>query len=152
MAFIADLKTGHEAEDLLIEILSEKPTNTNFVKNTDPKKLSDYDFTFNFNGRVTTIEVKWDKKSDFTQNLAIEYWNPRQMKYSGILATKADLFAIQIKDRFLIFPTADLKALAFDTSKKFKHAEIDNSTMVLVPISVAQPLAKSININRCLAA
>ena len=149
--FPTDLITGHIAENLFIDVLATKAVFTDFKHNTDKAHLEDYDISYNHNGRYTTAEVKHDLKSDFTGNLAIEYWNTKQMKHSGINATKADIFVIQIKDRFLVFPTQDLKALAFDSKRKFKQGSTDNSLLILIPISVAEPFAKSISITRIAA-
>ena len=80
MSFEEDLKTGHKAEEYIL----------NELKGFDPtvKRVEGYEKRFDIVGDEATYEVKYDITSKETGNVAIEYMC--NGKPSGISTTKAD--------------------------------------------------------------
>lgn len=67
-------------------------------KNSDLTTRSDYDIICKMGRKTCTIEVKFDKMAAKTNNVAIEVFNPKSNKESGINITKADLWFHLIPD------------------------------------------------------
>ncbi len=79
MSFTSDLKTGHKAEEWVVKKLKEEFPTLKRVEEGSAYDLIDDD--------GYTIEVKFDKLSEKTPNLGIEYLCSN--KPSGLSATKA---------------------------------------------------------------
>lgn len=81
--------------------------------NKDKDKRSEYDLLCRIGKKEFTIEVKLDLMSSRTGNLAIEYQNEKTGLPSGLLISKADVWAILTRDEenWVVFlcKTADLK-------------------------------------------
>lgn len=68
------------------------------IKESDLNKKYDHDLVCKVGTKKFTCEVKYDAMAVKTGNIAIEYWNSKQDKPSGLSVTKADLWAHLIKD------------------------------------------------------
>lgn len=90
-----DLSKGKEGEQAVITCFKKHSIDVNF--NTKKNSI-EYDLLFSYNGRVYTIEVKYDVMAAQTGNLAIEYFNCRSNKPSGIMATKSNFWACILSD------------------------------------------------------
>lgn len=101
MSFKKDLKLGQSGEGIVLSLF--KRHGIDLAKNSDKKKLKDYDLVGDIGTKKITAEVKYDAMSGTTGNLAIEYNNPVSGKKSGIDATKAKLWIHIIIDNG--FPT-----------------------------------------------
>lgn len=95
MTVKADLKYGHDGESYVIHLLraagidAENKGGTDGLERDIICRVGDYRFS---------IEVKRDRMEAKTGNVAIEYWNNRQNKPSGIAATKADFWVFVLND------------------------------------------------------
>ncbi len=96
MNFTRTLRKGQQAENFIQDRLAK--FNIESQKNEDKKNLIDYDLKFKIGKEEYRCEVKYDIMAARTSNLAIEYWNSRLEKPSGILATKAEIWAVVIND------------------------------------------------------
>jgi len=85
---IKSIKIGNKAEQKLMSVLDGLGIKS--VKNDDPKTRSFYDVSAEIFGETKTFEVKYDVMSSKTGNFAIEYYNPKSNKDSGLMVTKAD--------------------------------------------------------------
>ena len=135
MNFVEDLKFGKKYEIELLKYLDYE--SYDFVDGL----FKDYDLKININQKSTTYEVKSDRITYKTNNIAIEYECSK--KKSGILTTKADFYAyfiIKPNDNYdlYIIPTKDIKA--FIKEKKYKRivngGDNYNSKMYLFDINI----------------
>tara|TARA_R100000306_G_C4329398_1_gene119429 strand:- start:88 stop:567 length:480 start_codon:yes stop_codon:yes gene_type:complete len=85
-----DLSKGHAGENKVIELFAAMSIESE--SNTDRSKLSDYDILANIDGKIFTTEVKNDLYAARSGNIAIEVYNPKSDKPSGLSATKANLW------------------------------------------------------------
>jgi Holliday junction resolvase len=84
---LKSLIIGDEAELEVIEYLNSIGFATS--KNTDTKTRQFYDIEATYDNKSITLEIKHDKMAAKTGNVAIEYYNSKQCKPSGIYVTKA---------------------------------------------------------------
>lgn len=105
MGILKDLDVGQNAEERIRNIL--KTMGFECTDNSEREKMSDYDI------RVVspefTIEVKEDLYSAKSGNVAIEYWNSKSNKPSGITITKANIWCHIIAGEPFIIKTKTLK-------------------------------------------
>ena len=92
MSFIGDLKIGSKAEDFVIALFQD--AGWTCTKNKDIT----HDFEAVCGTKSLKFEVKFDKMSASTGNLAIEYYNPKLDKPSGITASKSDCWIFVVPD------------------------------------------------------
>ena len=78
------------AEEFIATVL--KKAELDVKTNEDKDKLSFFDLEVTLSNRVFTIESKYDVYEAKSGNIAIEFFNPRSDKPTGIDATKADLW------------------------------------------------------------
>ena len=135
MNFVEDLKFGKKYEIELLKYLDYE--SYDFVDGL----FKDYDLKININQKSTTYEVKADRITYKTNNIAIEYECSK--KKSGILTTKADFYAyfiIKPNDNYdlYIIPTKDIEA--FIKEKQYKRivngGDNFNSKMFLFDINI----------------
>lgn len=106
MNFLNDLKFGKKYENELLKYLYYDSYET------IDGIFKDYDLKININQKSITYEVKADRITYKTNNIAIEYECSK--KKSGISTTKADFYAyfiIKPNDNYdlYIIPTKDIK-------------------------------------------
>lgn len=120
---------GLKSEDFVLNLLLED--NALIVKPIG--KFVEYDFECIHPLIKCTLEVKYDKKSSLTKNIAIEIYNPLAGKESGIAVTKADFWCIMLPKQQLYFcPTIKLKHFIVNTpEKKMVFGGDSNSIMLL---------------------
>lgn len=130
---LKSLKQGKLAESLVMEKVSScgydcKQVDGMFQDYDISCKQKDGDFVF-------TIEIKYDMMSDDTGNLAVEFFNSKSNKPSGIMATKADLwcFVVGSKNEIWIARTVDIKAMMYKLTpiKIVTHGGDKNSSMMI---------------------
>jgi hypothetical protein len=68
-----------------------------------------HDLWVEVNGERLTCEVKTERKFSVTGNIAVEHWNPRQNKPSGISASQSDLWVTVLADSIWMVPTLTLR-------------------------------------------
>lgn len=79
------IKAGKIAEDMVAKIMES----SGFICKPSPPKTQEFDILCESNSVSFSIEVKYDIMCERTGNIAIEYWNSKSNKPSGINATKA---------------------------------------------------------------
>ncbi len=87
--FLRDLARGGKAEMLVAHLLEE----AGFPTKADKKARSEWDLQSEHDTEVITTEVKYDEYENKSGNVAIEVYNPRLGKPSGVTATKAFFWA-----------------------------------------------------------
>ena len=100
------LNQGFSGELSVIEKL--KTLNIDAVITDIPQNV-EFDLDCIFNNIRFTIEVKHDIFSRISGNFAIEFYNSKSCKNSGITATKANFWCHIVKDEIFIIKTSDLK-------------------------------------------
>jgi hypothetical protein len=82
--FLKDLRIGESGQNLIISLLND------FSLDVKTNKNNEYDISCLINDFFYTFEIKYDVMANSTGNIAIEYYNPKSDKPSGITATKAN--------------------------------------------------------------
>ena len=100
MGFVSDKIKGENAEDSVAKILSHY---WDVHKASELHSGAFYDWDLSVSQQVTgyevfTVEVKYDEMQAKTGNIAIEIYNPKSGKPSGLTATKANLWCQVLKD------------------------------------------------------
>lgn len=101
-----DLPKGHNGETQVQRLMESFGLATH--QNTEKGKLSDYDVGVHINDTTFTVEVKNDFYAAKSGNIAIETFNPKTNKPSGLNITKADLWC-HITDDLYFCPVDKLK-------------------------------------------
>lgn len=96
MSIQHDLLLGENAENRIIKLFNSIGYSSR--KNTDKKTRSYYDIISKKEKKEFTTEVKCDIYANKSGNIAIETFNPKREKNSGINITKADLW-VHITDQ-----------------------------------------------------
>jgi len=135
MTFLSDKIKGENAEDSVANILSSL---WDVCKSSDLESgaFSDWDLSVAQIGtghEVFTVEVKYDEMQDKTGNIAIEIYNPRSGKPSGLTATKATLWCQVLKDSVWITSVKALRKFCEETPpfKMFSSAGDGNAAILL---------------------
>ena len=135
MGFVSDRIKGEHAEDSVSKILSCK---WDIRKASDLKygAFPDWDLVASQQEtgyEVFTVEVKYDEMEEKTGNIAIEIYNPRSGKPSGLTATKAILWCHALKDSVWITSVDMLKKFCEETPpfKMFSSAGDGNAAILL---------------------
>jgi hypothetical protein len=97
MSYQQSRGAGNRGEDFVRDVLSRAGVETEKNVAKDKRQLVQWDLKGNC-GREFTVEVKYDMMAARTGNLAVEYFNVKQGKPSGIDATTADLWAYVLND------------------------------------------------------
>ena len=91
---------------------------------------SDYDMGCSLNGLVFFVEIKNDVKATFTNNIAIEFYNTKSGKPSGLLITKADIWAHIIQREVYLMDVQTLRELC-EKTPPYKIVEGgDNNSLI----------------------
>ena len=135
MNFVEDLKFGKKYENELLKYIIYDSYNL------ADGLFKDYDLKININQKSITYEVKADRLTYKTNNIAIEYECSK--KDSGISTTKSDFYAyfiIKPNDNYdlYIIPTEDIKT--FIKENKFirivNGGDNYNSKMYLFNVNI----------------
>lgn len=85
-----DLAKGKEGEKMALHQFTRCGATGGL--NDDKETRYEYDIYFELNEKKWTVEVKYDQMANKTGNIAVETFNPKLGKTSGIARTKADLW------------------------------------------------------------
>jgi len=108
VAFKKDLAVGEQGE----QIFKEHMETLGFYSKKKHGKFPEYDFQCKSGETRFIAEVKFDVMANKTGNIAIEVWNSKLDKPSGITVTKADVWVqVLSKDMVLIGLVSTLKDL-----------------------------------------
>jgi Holliday junction resolvase-like predicted endonuclease len=129
---------GNRGESLTAQLFEAHGYSTEKVSTED---RDFYDLIIQKGNVKKTVEVKFDVKSRFTGNLAIEFYNSKSCKDSGIAITKANFWvyvvpekfmAQDIKDDLWIATPSDIFSFVSSvTGKIINHAGDDNACLML---------------------
>jgi hypothetical protein len=128
--FLHDLERGSTAEQIVVSLL----TQAGFDSETDDKARIKWDVKSAYGQSYFTTEVKYDEYEARSGNIAIEVYNPRLVKPSGVTATEAFFWAHVLKDKSVwMTPVADLRAYidANAPRRVVTHGGDDNATLWL---------------------
>lgn len=99
MKYTDSLAIGAFGERKIVEILDLAGISSKLNTSKKINELIQYDIECWLPcGHIFTIESKFDKMQKRTGNLAIEHFNTKKVKPSGISATTADLWAVVLAD------------------------------------------------------
>ncbi len=133
MGFKNDRQAGNSIESKLQEILIKAGVACQL--NSDPSKYREYDLSCELNKKEFFIEAKFDKYCERSGNIAIEFYNPKAGKPSGIGVTTADIWAHAITCPYSIWVTSVSKLKRFILENKplrtISCGGDDNSSMHL---------------------
>lgn len=96
MGFHKSKTHGDTGENFVIALLQS--LNISADKNSDLTIASKYDILCKMGHKKFTAEVKFDRMAEKTENIAIEIFNPKSNKHSGINITEADIWFHLIPD------------------------------------------------------
>ena len=104
------------------------------VDNKERGKLSDHDLLVSYEDKEWTVEVKNDEYAAKSGNAAIEVWNTRSDKPSGLLATKA-VWWCHITDGMYFIQVDKLRKLVDSIPPKriVENAGDGNAKILLYP-------------------
>jgi len=135
MGFVSDKIKGENAEDSVAKILSY---HWDVYKSSDLESgaFSDWDLSVaqqETGCEVFTVEVKYDEMQSKTGNIAIEIYNPRSGKPSGLTATKATLWCHVLQDSVWITSVDKLKKFCEEITpfKSFNSVGDGNASILL---------------------
>tara|TARA_S200000501_G_C20508865_1_gene605963 strand:- start:5 stop:502 length:498 start_codon:yes stop_codon:yes gene_type:complete len=135
MGFVSDKIKGENAEDSVAKILSHR-WDIHKAHEVESGAFSDWDLSVaqkETGDEVFTVEVKYDEMQSKTGNIAIEIYNPRSGKPSGLTATKATLWCHVLQDSVWITSVDKLKKFCEETTpfKMFSSAGDGNAAILL---------------------
>lgn len=130
--FLHDLARGNNAEQLVASLL----TSAGFDSAPDKDARIKWDVLTEYGQSKIPTEVKFDEYENRSGNIALEVWNPRSNKPSGITATEAFFWAHVLVDNVVWMTTvAGLKGY-MDISKPSRIIDRggdNNATIWLYP-------------------
>jgi hypothetical protein len=136
MSFLNDLRVGKDAQ----EALKQKLLILGFANISENN-----DIAYDLLADEIKIEVKFDKYEERSGNIAIEFFNTKSNKPSGITATKADLWChiLQKDGSYLIYLTSTVKLKDFiEKNKPFRIIESGgdgNASLLLFKTDIIIP-------------
>ncbi len=137
VAFCTTFRVGKSGERQLQKLFSQAGIKSVENAQTSRKKLSYWDLKAWINGHPFLVEVKFDVMASRTGNLAIEYYNTRMAKPSGIKGTKADLWVVVLADPIRIYAARTSDLLQYcEAVRPFRNISCggdDNAAMWLYP-------------------
>lgn len=111
MAFVKDVRVGRVAERLIVDLFKRSNIRADLNQSTSKTRLAEWDVQAYFEGKTFLVESKYDIYEQKSGNIAVEYYNPRSAKPSGLYVTKANLWAFVLADNSVwITRVKDLKA------------------------------------------
>lgn len=144
MGISRDLEIGKTGENMVGKILVAAGI---MVKNNG-SRTKYYDLSCSAKFGNFTIEVKFDIYAAKTGNIAVEFFNPRQDRPSGIDMTKADIWAIALSNGDVYLSSVrSLREFIEKTKPKRIIAEAGdgNASLKLYDQDVILPIFTKIN-------
>lgn len=139
--FWADNRDGKQAEDYVVHLLRSAGVSAERPKGGADQtldllaKVGDFKFS---------LEIKFDKMSSATGNLAIEHEKPKTGTPSGINVTRADFWVYVLRQPLAAYlvPVLDLKSFVANTrpKKSIKWAGDGNASIWVYSLDVILPI------------
>jgi len=130
--FLRDLARGGKAEELVSDLLNESGL-PSFV---DKETRLEWDVQAQYGEDNFTVEVKFDAYEAKSGNIAIEVYNPRLGKPSGITATQAFFWAHVLVDKVVWMTTVKKLKQYLDKHRPSRIIDAggdNNATLWLYP-------------------
>ncbi len=142
-SYVETLGAGTKGEVLVSQLLLKAGISNQKNPETKNKALMiEWDLEAFMGQRRFTLEVKFDQMEQKTGNVAVEYWNVKQCKPSGISATSADIWCFCFSDGTVwMANTSRLRQFIADT-KPFREISCggdQNAAMKLYKREVILP-------------
>jgi hypothetical protein len=96
--FLKDLDSGKKGENLLLQLLNSAGYQASANESRKKLNLDGWDIQVQQERCPLYFEVKYDLYSARSGNVAVEFFNPKIGKLSGITATKAHLWVFVFPD------------------------------------------------------
>lgn len=137
---VRDLETGDEGESIVMDLL--RTANCLARKNDEVATRSHYDVIATLIHKIATgdgeletqeftLEVKNDVYAKKSGNIALEVWNPKSEKLSGVSVTKADIWAQLARDEVWFAKTDHLKTfMGQQEPKRIVHKAGDGNAEI----------------------
>lgn len=123
MGFKKDKEVGNKAENIVFELLKSFGLSPVYNESKNRDELKGWDIEAD--GKK--YEVKYDVMAKKTGNLAIEYFNPKTGKPSGIMSTCSDfwIYVVDCGEKYLIYVVSVNKLKNFiDNTKPHRIVEV----------------------------
>jgi hypothetical protein len=128
---LKELRQGEEGQNLLIDRLAK----AGYLCSLSPPRTIGYDVICQLPPKTFTVEVKYDVMSTRTGNIAVEYWNSKQNKPSGITASTSNLwcYVIGSEKEIWLTPTSKLRLFVQNEKpvKSIENGGNKNSNMLI---------------------
>lgn len=119
MGFCKDRESGEIGENTVINLINSVNKSAFFAAKADGRKS---DVKVFFDDTEATIECKFDIYEAKSGNIAIEYFNPKSQKLSGIGSCCTDLWAHVLTNPTKVYLTATKKLVDWiNKNKPHKH-------------------------------
>lgn len=145
-SFQKDLREGRQAEEWVCHLFRKAGLSASLNEDKQTREERDIDLWL---GGPQGVEVKFDKRSAETGNLALEYWNPLRNKPSGLLATRASLWVhvLPLPLTAFVAPVAVLKQFIAEVKpvRLVQGAGDDNADILLYPLERLFPIFYSLD-------
>ena len=92
--FLKDLRAGKRGETIFLDMLAKHDIICQSNNSKVKSELSKFDFKIG----AKTFEIKYDLYEAKSGNVAIEYFNPKLAKASGVNITEADFWVFVLSD------------------------------------------------------
>ena len=125
-----DFAKGKEGEDLVKQLLAKAGIESS--GNETRANLSYYDMSSDLGDKNFTVEVKNDLYAKKSGNIAIEIYNPKSKKKSGISITKSDLWVhIALGETWVAKTEAIRDYIRNNKGREITYAGDGNATILL---------------------
>lgn len=143
---------GNTGEALVLLLLSKLGIEA--VKNQDYSLRYDYDLLCKYKDREFTVEVKWDKYSGRSRNVAIETHNTKSDTPSGVTVSKSDIWCqiLGVEKDVNIVNTQKLKNFVRDETphRVIQSGGDNNAKLHLYKFEHILPLFKRLTLDNIL--
>lgn len=145
---MGDIKRDLSLGDTGVEILKNLLESFGIICTKPVGKVPGYDLIIEHASQEKKIEVKYDLYSARSGNIAIEYFNPKSQKPSGLTITESDFWCIVLPCGSVYLNTVDqlLEFIARNTAKATKDFVGDgNASIMLYDKEVILPTFVKLN-------
>lgn len=126
MTFTSDLSFGRQAETTFANYFDNTPWTATLAPN---KKFPDWDVSITSGSSNITFEIKHDRWTPKTGNVAIEI--ARDDQPTGLYTTKADYFVIRVDDLYYGIKTEILKQYIEDNAEDLRTQNVGDGYRTL---------------------
>ena len=139
--FVHDRIVGNSGEDRVVQLYRMCGWMCNKVDAADKDTRRYYDIETTTAPLVFTTEVKHDIYEARSGNIAIEIWNPKSNKPSGLSITRADFWCHVLQNSVWLTPVQDLRRFVDSVKplRKIDKGGDGNATILLYKREIILP-------------